>query len=43
MGKGLKIALDLVEDGKDNLKANGISYTRPWIIVISDGEPTDLY
>ena len=42
LGKGLKIALDLVEEGKDNLKANGISYTRPWIIVISDGEPTDL-
>ena len=42
LGKGLKIALDLVEEGKDELKANGISYTRPWIIVISDGEPTDL-
>ena len=42
LGKGLKIALDLVEEGKENLKANGISYTRPWIIVISDGEPTDI-
>ncbi len=42
LGKGLRLALDLVEEGKDNLKANGISYTRPWIIVISDGEPTDL-
>jgi uncharacterized protein YegL len=42
LGKGLKLALDLVEEGKENLKANGISYTRPWIIVISDGLPTDL-
>ena len=42
LGKGLKIALDLVEEGKDSLKESGISYTRPWIIVLSDGEPTDL-
>ena len=42
LGKGLKLALDLVEEGKDSLKDAGISYTRPWIIVISDGEPTDL-
>lgn len=41
LGKGLRIALQLVEDGKSNLKAAGISYTRPWIMVISDGEPTD--
>ena len=41
LGKGLNIALDLVEEGKNELKAAGISYTRPWIIVISDGEPTD--
>lgn len=41
LGKGLQIALDLVDDCKTNLKAAGISYTRPWIIVISDGEPTD--
>lgn len=42
LGKGLKIALDLVEDGKQELQEVGISYTRPWIIVISDGMPTDL-
>jgi len=41
LGKGLKIALDLVEESKASLKAAGISYTRPWIMVISDGEPTD--
>jgi uncharacterized protein YegL len=41
LGKGLRIALELVEEGKLNLKAAGISYTRPWIMVISDGEPTD--
>ena len=42
LAKGLKLALQLVEDGKSDLNAAGISYTRPWIIVISDGEPTDI-
>jgi uncharacterized protein YegL len=35
------LALELVEQGKRDLKASGISYTRPWLMVISDGEPTD--
>lgn len=30
----------MIELVKDNLKTVGISYTRPWMIVISDGEPT---
>lgn len=41
LGKGISIALDLVEQGKYNLKTAGISYTRPWIMIISDGGPTD--
>ena len=41
LGQGLQIALDLVEDGKSALRSNGISYTRPWMMVISDGYPTD--
>ena len=41
LAKGVRLALELVDEGKENLKAAGISYTRPWIIVISDGEPTD--
>lgn len=41
LGKGIKLGLDLVEQGKQNLRAAGISYTRPWMMVISDGEPTD--
>ena len=41
LAKGISIALDLVEQGKQNLKAAGISYTRPWVMIISDGEPTD--
>lgn len=41
LGKALLLALELVDDVKKDLKNNGISYTRPWIIVISDGAPTD--
>ena len=40
LAEGLNIALELIETSKENLRANGISYTRPWMIVISDGEPT---
>lgn len=40
LGEGLVLALDLIEEVKDNLKKTGISYTRPWIMVISDGAPT---
>ena len=41
LGQGLRLALQQVERQKQQLKANGIGYTRPWIMVISDGEPTD--
>jgi len=41
LGAGMILALKLVEEAKADLKSAGISYTRPWIIVISDGEPTD--
>ena len=41
LGKGMQLALELIEQGKQNLRSAGINYTRPWIMVISDGEPTD--
>ncbi len=41
LGKGVRIALQMIEQGKQNLRAAGISYTRPWMMVISDGDPTD--
>lgn len=41
LGRGLQIALGMVEQEKQNLKANGIQYTRPWIMVMTDGVPTD--
>ena len=41
LGRGVQLGLELVEQGKKDLAASGISYTRPWMLIISDGEPTD--
>lgn len=40
LAEGLDLGLNMVELAKSNLRAAGISYTRPWMMVISDGEPT---
>lgn len=40
LAEGLEIGLEMIEISKRNLKGAGISYTRPWMMVISDGEPT---
>lgn len=34
-------AIELVEERKDYYKQSGQSYKRPWIILITDGAPTD--
>lgn len=41
LGQGVMIGLQMVEQGKSNLRAAGISYTRPWMMIMSDGDPTD--
>jgi uncharacterized protein YegL len=41
LGKGVRIALQMIEHAKQNLRAAGVSYTRPWMMIISDGDPTD--
>ena len=41
LGKGMRLALRYVDEHKHQLLAAGVGYTRPWIMVISDGEPTD--
>ena len=41
LGRGVQIALQMVEQAKINLRSAGVSYTRPWMMIISDGEPTD--
>lgn len=42
MGDAIIKATDLVEQRKQQYKAQGIDYYRPWVFMITDGEPTDM-
>jgi uncharacterized protein YegL len=39
MGTAIHRALDLIQARKDQYKANDIAYYRPWVFMITDGEP----
>jgi uncharacterized protein YegL len=41
MGAAILRATELIAERKKAYRANGIGYYRPWIFMISDGEPTD--
>jgi len=40
LAEGLEVGLNLIETAKQNLDQNGVRHTRPWMYVMSDGEPT---
>jgi uncharacterized protein YegL len=41
LGGAVRLALAKIEEQKARYKANGITYNRPWLFVLTDGEPTD--
>lgn len=41
MGQAIELALDKLEQRKTSYKKSGITYYRPWVLLITDGAPTD--
>jgi uncharacterized protein YegL len=43
IGQAIENAIELVKQRKSEYRQNGISYYRPWIFLITDGDPTDSW
>ncbi|MGK7882918.1 MAG: VWA domain-containing protein [Crocosphaera sp.] len=43
MGQGIEYGLDLLEKRKLVYKEGNIQYYRPWVFLITDGQPTDQW
>jgi uncharacterized protein YegL len=43
LGKAVDLAMHMIEEEKLRLRQEGITYKRPWLFIMSDGEPTDEF
>lgn len=43
MGEAVEKAIDLLNESKSRYKSAGVSYYQPWLVLMSDGAPTDYY
>jgi uncharacterized protein YegL len=40
LGEAVKLSLDLLDERKQAYKDNGIDYYQPWLVLMTDGQPT---
>ncbi len=43
LGRATELALQRLEQRKTEYRKNGVAYYQPWLVIISDGAPTDAY
>jgi uncharacterized protein YegL len=41
MAKGVEIAINLLAERKKDYQKNGVDYFQPWLLLFTDGDPTD--
>lgn len=41
MGEAVNLALDMLDHRKNEYKTAGVDYYQPWLVLMTDGEPTD--
>lgn len=43
LGEAVTLALQRIEERKAQYRRNGVAYYQPWLVIMSDGSPTDYW